>query len=43
LIAFPSKYLYATEMLAAFDDMTTRKRFEKMVFYLEACESGSMF
>jgi len=41
LIAFPSKYLYATQLLPTFEKM--RGNYKKLVFYLEACESGSMF
>lgn len=41
LIAFPSKYLYADQLLATFSKM--KGRFAKFVFYLETCESGSMF
>lgn len=43
LIAFPSDNLYADEfketMIAAYN----KKLFKKLVFYLEACYSGSMF
>jgi legumain len=41
LIAFPSKYLYADELLATFNKIAGK--FNKFVFYLETCESGSMF
>lgn len=41
LIAFPSEYLYADKLLASFAKMSGR--FNKFVFYLETCESGSMF
>lgn len=43
LIAFPSQYLYATDLLAALKAMSDKKMFGKLVYYLEACESGSMF
>jgi legumain len=43
LIAFPTKYLYATAMIPVLDEMAAKNRFDKFVFYLEACESGSMF
>ena len=43
LIAFPSDYLYATDLLSAFDYMYTNGMYSELVFYLEACESGSMF
>ncbi len=41
LIAFPSEYLYADQLLATFDKI--KGKFGKFVFYLETCESGSMF
>jgi len=43
LIAFPSDYLYANDLLAALDYMNQNKMYSELVFYLEACESGSMF
>jgi len=43
LIAFPSSYLYADKLLGTFNLMTTNKSYSQLVFYLEACESGSMF
>jgi legumain len=43
LIAFPSDYLYATDLLAALKYMFDNKKYAKLVYYLEACESGSMF
>jgi legumain len=41
LIAFPSKYLYADQLLATFNKI--HGKYGKFVFYLETCESGSMF
>lgn len=41
MIAFPSKYLYAKDLLASFAKINGK--YSKFVFYLEACESGSMF
>jgi legumain len=41
LIAFPSEYLYADQLLATFNKI--KGKFGKFVFYLETCESGSMF
>lgn len=41
LIAFPNEYLHADKLQAAFDAM--KGKYSKLVFYLEACESGSMF
>ncbi len=43
LIAFPSEYLYADDLNNALKYMHDQKMFSKLVFYLEACESGSMF
>ena len=43
LIAFPNDYLYANDLLAALTFMNTKKMYSELVFYLEACESGSMF
>jgi len=36
-------YLYATDVLATLKGMKEQNKFKKLVFYLEACESGSMF
>ena len=41
LIAFPNAYLHADVLLSTFAKMGGK--YAKMVFYLEACESGSMF
>ena len=43
LIAFPSSYLYATDLTPVLTGMWTAKQYQELVFYLEACESGSMF
>ena len=43
LIAFPSTYLYSDELNAAFLTMYEKKMYKELVFYLEACHSGSMF
>lgn len=43
LIAFPSSYLYATDLTPVLNSMWTKKQYAEAVFYLEACESGSMF
>lgn len=43
LIAFPSDELMAPDLIAALNEMYENKKFSKLVFYLEACESGSMF
>lgn len=43
LIAFPNEYLYANDLNSAFTYMHDKKMYNELVFYLEACESGSMF
>jgi legumain len=43
LIAFPSDMLYADDLIEAINYMHTNAMYNQMVFYLEACESGSMF
>lgn len=44
LLGMPSgPYLYADELVNTLTGMAANKRFNKLVFYLEACESGSMF
>jgi legumain len=44
LIAMPSgDYLYSNELMNTLKSMASQKKFKQLVFYLEACESGSMF
>lgn len=43
LISFPSSILTVKDLNDALRRMHKRKRYAKLVFYLEACESGSMF
>jgi len=44
LIAFPSGgALYTRELLSAVDSMYNQRKYGKLVFYIEACFSGSMF
>lgn len=43
LIAFPQKYLYADKLNDAIEFMHEKNLYKEMVFYIEACESGSMF
>ena len=43
LIAFPSGELYADQLTSTLKKMHTNKMYKELVFYLEACESGSMF
>ncbi|KAI0215578.1 Legumain [Lamellibrachia satsuma] len=42
-VAFPSGILTARRLNDAIKQMYTEKRYKQMVFYVEACESGSMF
>jgi legumain len=43
LIAFPDNDLYADDLIAALKNMYQDGKYGKLFFYLEACESGSMF
>eukprot|EP01137_Pigoraptor_chileana_P018002 Opistho-2@76858 len=43
LIAFPSSYLYAKDLIDAINYMHTNNMYKQLVLYIEACESGSMF
>ncbi|GAB1608010.1 legumain-like [Argonauta hians] len=43
IIAFPEEYLHASQLHSAIMNMHTQKKYKEMVFYIEACESGSMF
>jgi len=44
LVAMPvGDYLYADQLKAALDQMNQTNMYSELVFYLEACESGSMF
>jgi legumain len=44
IICFPTgQELHATDLNAALVTMHNTKMYGKLVFYLEACESGSMF
>jgi len=44
LIAFPSGgALFTRELLGAIDSMYNNRKYKKLVFYIEACFSGSMF
>ena len=43
LIAFPYEYLYSDELNYALQTMYDKQMYKELVFYLEACESGSMF
>jgi len=43
LIAFPSSELYADQLIKGLQYMHDKQMYKRLVFYLEACESGSMF
>ena len=43
LLGFPEKMLFADELIGALKYMNEQSLYKKMVFYLEACEAGSMF
>jgi Glycosylphosphatidylinositol transamidase (GPIT), subunit GPI8 len=43
LVAFPNDYLYADELNDTLNYMFKNNKYGKLIFYLEACESGSMF
>ena len=42
-ISFPNKFLYADELNDALLTMYEKKMYKELVFYMEACHSGSMF
>jgi legumain len=43
ILAFPDDVLNAKDLIKTIKDMYTDKKYGQMVFYIEACESGSMF
>merc|ERR1712086_249671 len=43
IIGFPETTMHATDLVSALKTSHERGLFKQMVFYLEACESGSMF
>lgn len=43
LIAFPNDILTKKDLNDALENMHRNQRYDQLVFYLEACESGSMF
>merc|ERR1712055_301603 len=43
LVGFGEHLLKATDLNMAIKDMYAAKKYKKMVFYVESCESGSMF
>ncbi|XP_029568552.1 legumain [Salmo trutta] len=42
LLAFPNDDLHVADLMAAINYMHENKKYGKLVFYIEACESGSM-
>ena len=44
IVAFPNgPFLYVKELSKTLETMQSKKMFKQLVFYMEACESGSMF
>eukprot|EP00347_Sterkiella_histriomuscorum_P012968 403366523 len=43
ILGFPDTQLYADQLIASFKTMHQNKRYDQMVVYIEACESGSIF
>eukprot|EP00045_Choanoeca_perplexa_P001240 m.18509 g.18509 ORF g.18509 m.18509 type:complete len:425 (-) comp10822_c0_seq1:27-1301(-) len=43
VIAFPQELLNSSRLHQAFTTMHAKKMYKQMMFYLESCESGSMF
>jgi len=43
LIAFPEDFMYADQLNKTLTTMHEKKMYSQLTFYLEACESGSMF
>ncbi len=43
LVAFPDGELHARQLMQTVQDMNSNNKYKQMVFYIEACESGSMF
>lgn len=42
-VVFPSGMLFANQLISALKTMHEKQMYKKLVFYMEACESGSMF
>ena len=43
ILGFPNDYLYADDLIDVLNYMNQSDSYNQLVFYLEACESGSMF
>jgi len=43
LVAFPKTYLYGEKLAETLKKMHADNKYSKLVFYIEACEAGSMF
>eukprot|EP00918_Siedleckia_nematoides_P027671 GHVU01059615.1.p1 GENE.GHVU01059615.1~~GHVU01059615.1.p1 ORF type:complete len:458 (+),score=80.21 GHVU01059615.1:260-1633(+) len=43
ILAFPTLMLKAKDLMDTINSMYSKKKYAQMVFYIEACESGSMF
>uniref|UniRef100_A0AAZ3S001 Legumain n=1 Tax=Oncorhynchus tshawytscha TaxID=74940 RepID=A0AAZ3S001_ONCTS len=42
LLAFPNDELYAADLMDVIEYMHKNKKYKKLVFYIDACDSGSM-
>ncbi|XP_075221567.1 legumain-like [Lycorma delicatula] len=43
VLCFPSDHLSASELFKTLESLTAKKKYGKLVLYIEACEAGSMF
>eukprot|EP00494_Astrolonche_serrata_P030271 UN30538 len=43
IIAFPTEEMHASDLITTLESMNTKNMYNKLVFYMEACNSGSMF
>ncbi|XP_065882306.1 legumain-like [Dysidea avara] len=43
IFAFPEEFMHAKQLIEAIEAMHSKQRYHQMVFYVEACESGSLF
>ncbi|XP_074596284.1 legumain-like [Brevipalpus obovatus] len=43
IVGFPNDELHASDLISTLKQMHAKKMYNKLLFYMEACESGSMF
>ena len=43
IVSFPHDFLTSQTLIATLEQMHGKGRYRQVLFYLEACESGSMF